>query len=400
MYRSGRHILGRCEERPKKTVGNSAGCPSMKEKPSNSDPRHLMDDVSEACNNDTADLTGSLDTDLLPISDESDELDFQPLDNENPIRPLISIAAHDLFHQYLTRNHTRGGAASTGNSSSTSASAAAQGEGGNLTPTCAGKGKRKAESELKSSREPNKTSDSSKEIRKPQLTLACPFWKLDSNRHHVCAPPVHRALETAGLLPGVTTEEESQHVRRVVNEAFYVMQQEWISSRTMVRGGANQRHSHSNIYRDNTRLVGRSRTPTASLPDSGIVMGPQNNTSSRSPNQSSLSASHSGSRDLQNSDNSIPQGITGLDDELENLPTPTEQFTNTGWGPPPTLDICKQNHSEEVFGATSGTTNFSAIPGAHESAESLPWEWNNGNSLLFEGDAVDFTPPEAPASLD
>ncbi|KAK1705867.1 hypothetical protein BDP67DRAFT_387402, partial [Colletotrichum lupini] len=90
---------------------------------------------------------------------------------------------------------------------------------------------------------------------------------------------VQDSLETAGFLWHLTTEEESQNLRRVVNEALYAMQQEWISNRTTMRPIASARHSHHQSHPGNSQPVRGLTTPT----DSGIGLESQTDGSYRRP---------------------------------------------------------------------------------------------------------------------
>ncbi|KAK1703488.1 uncharacterized protein BDZ83DRAFT_234188 [Colletotrichum acutatum] len=393
---------------------------------------HLVD-VFDDCNYETADSADSLDTDLLSISEESDEIDFQPLNKDHPMLPIIQATARALLLDYRLQNQSRGQTTSGGTSSSILASDQEQTGNNSSSPdrpnnTCK---KRNADGELKSGMESkNPLPETSR------LTFACPFWKADYDKYHICAtrvltrvrdvkqhlkrnhtpahycqrcfeifsnedrlrghvargegwacsinetgtlegisheqskvlhkksnpdfsdenqwfaiweilfptktkprsaymnpnlgadlsafqehlsrhaaPAVHRALQEAGILLQ-STEDESQHVRRVVNEAIYGMQQEWISNRAIARPVANTRHSHPQNHPGNSRTVGELRTPA----DSAIGLGSQTDGSNRRPSNISQQPNLSSLGDQRSSVGIEPQLLTSLGDAARNMP--------------------------------------------------------------------------------
>ncbi|KAK1455660.1 hypothetical protein CMEL01_04420 [Colletotrichum melonis] len=390
-----------------------------------------------AADSAAAESADSLDTDLLSVSDESDDIDFQPLYEDHPILPLIQAIARTLLRDYRLQTQHRGETSSSGASSSASALDQTQEEKGPSNPQLPVNRKRKPETELKSGREPAKSSGSAQEAKKQQLTLACPFWKFNTDKYHVCvtkkltrvrdvkqhlkrshtpehycqrcfkifanedslrghvsnpegwtcllnetgaldgisheqsrnlhrksaprqtdenqwfaiwdilfpgktkprsaymnpnmceelsafhehlnynaAQIVQDSLETAGFLWHLTTEEDSQNLRRVVNEAIYAMQQEWISNRTTMRPIASARHSHHQSHPGNSQPVRGLTTPT----DSGIGLESQTDGSYRRPSTVPQQANLSGSEQQDSSTGIESQVLTRLEDAARNMP--------------------------------------------------------------------------------
>ncbi|KAI3539474.1 hypothetical protein CSPX01_08920 [Colletotrichum filicis] len=390
-----------------------------------------------AADSAAAESADSLDTDLLSVSDESDNIDFQPLYEDHPILPLIQAIARTLLRDYQLQTQHRGETSSSGASSSASALDQTQEAKGPSNPQLTVNRKRKPETELKSGREPAKSSESAQEAKKQQLTLACPFWKFNTDKYHVCvtkkltrvrdvkqhlkrshtpehycqrcfkifanedslrghvsnpegwtcllnetgaldgisheqsrnlhrksapgqtdenqwfaiwdilfprktkprsaymnpdmceelsafqehlnynaAQVVQDSLETAGFLWHLTTEEESQNLRRVVNEAIYAMQQEWISNRTTVRPIASARHSHHQSHPGNSQPVRGLTTPT----DSGIGLESQTDGSYRRPSTVPQQANLSGLEQQDSSTGIESQVLTILEDAARNMP--------------------------------------------------------------------------------
>ncbi|KAG7040038.1 hypothetical protein JMJ77_0010278 [Colletotrichum scovillei] len=139
-----------------------------------------------AADSAAAESADSLDTDLLSVSDESDNIDFQPLYEDHPTLPLIQAIARTLLRDYRLQTQHRGETSSSGASSSASALDQTQEAKGPSNPQITVNRKRKPETELKSGREPTKSSGSAQEAKKQQLTLACPFWKFNTDKYHVC----------------------------------------------------------------------------------------------------------------------------------------------------------------------------------------------------------------------
>ncbi|KAK1546867.1 hypothetical protein CPAR01_00834 [Colletotrichum paranaense] len=327
----------------------------------------------------------SIESDFLSMSELSVEITIPRLSENDPIFDVVKEVALSLLalHSFQTRGKTTGG----GDGFSSVTLATTQGQ----APLSTGgqplaKGKRKAGEGIESEQDRKRTCVGKKQ----ELTLACPFWKLDTLKHHNCAkrkltrvrdvkqhlnrnhtpkhycqrclrlfendialrqhvsdetgwsctlatpdslngisheqsrklhkkstssqsderqwfaiweilfpgkarprsaymdpeisedlqafqehldaragPVLHEALESAGLLQGITTEEETILVQRVISQALFGMQREWLSSRTLISQAPNSASSFAQTPRSNIH----AGTPAASLADSGIALG-------------------------------------------------------------------------------------------------------------------------------
>lgn len=375
---------------------------------------------------DIADITNrsetSIESDFLSMSELSDETSIPPLSENDPIFDVVKGVALSLLslHSFQTRGKTTGGGDGfTSVTLTTTPGQAPLATGGQLPA----KGKRKAEEEFESEQDRKRT----RAGKKQESTLACPFWKLDTLKHHNCArrkltrvrdvkqhlnrnhtpkhycqrclrlfenddalrqhvsdergwscplatpdslngisheqsrklhrkstssqsderqwfaiweilfprkarprsaymdpelsedlqafqehldsragPVLHEALESAGLLQGITTEEETILVQRVISQALFGMQREWLSSRTLISQAPNSASSFaqtpSNIH---------AETPAASLADSGIALGQHNSFNVQPPGlHGPLPLIEETSTDQPSSVVSMPQALT------------------------------------------------------------------------------------------
>ncbi|OHE99958.1 hypothetical protein CORC01_04859 [Colletotrichum orchidophilum] len=346
-----------------------------------------------SCHFDVTDKSEtSFESDLLSISDLSDEASLPRLSENDPVFLVIKDVALTLLtkHRFQTRGKTTGGGGVPASVASTNPQGQALPLNSEQLPA---KGKRKVADELDSEQGSKKKIYSAK---KQEPTLACPFWKLDPLQHHNCArrkltrvrdvkqhlnrghtpkhycqrclrlfaddyalcqhvsdengwtcplsapdtlngvsheqsrklhrksapslsdenqwfaiweilfpgktrprsaymnpeisedleafqqhldsragPVLHQALELAGLLEGITTEEETQLVQRVISQALFRMQRDWLSSRSLIPQATNSVASFVQTPRSNIHASSFG-TPAASSADSGIALGPQN----------------------------------------------------------------------------------------------------------------------------
>ncbi|KAK1636374.1 hypothetical protein BDP81DRAFT_450269 [Colletotrichum phormii] len=199
------------------------------------------------------------------------------------------------------------------------------------------------------------------------------------------AEVVQQALETAGFLWHFTTEEESQHLRRVVDEALYAMQQEWLSSRTIVRPIASARHPHTQNYPRNSLPVGGLTTPT----DSGIGLGSQTDRSYRRPSSASQQANLPGPGEQRNSTEIEPQVLTRLENAARNLPIFDAQAPTTTLAAQPAPNSwMSQSHSTGVTGLfvpSSRMAGFGPMTGAVSPIDLSFWNFEEDMGHIAPG---------------
>ena len=236
-----RHILGDCDSTRASFKNDGSPTLSGLDKEVLGDPIDSLEISSMVCElpSDTLgsasgsalitdSLAGSLDSDVLSMSDTSEDMIIQPLDPEGALFPIINTVVHHLLREYrravipeackksdsATDNELTNDNSSPGGSNGTSQTSINSLAPNQRSQGSCGKRNRSEQDdeEANGDRSPRRHPKKSRpdDSKRSLKLLACPFWKLDPGKHRGC---FRMKLDSISRV--------KQHLRRKHTPALY-----------------------------------------------------------------------------------------------------------------------------------------------------------------------------------